>query len=70
MNKELKRVCAGLSGRALDLASGNDPSYRKYLPEELEFTLADIKTGIDFNKPLPFGDRTFDVVFFILSKVF
>ena len=65
MNKELKRVCASLAGKVLDLASGNSPSYRKYLLEELEYTLADIKTGIDFNKPLPFGDAVFDVVLFI-----
>jgi SAM-dependent methyltransferase len=65
MNKELNKASAGLSGRALDLASGHSPSYRKYLPEELEFTSADIKTGIDFNKPLPFGDKTFDTIFFI-----
>ena len=65
MNSELERVCSSLSGAALDLASGKSPSYRKHLPEELAFTSADIKTGIDFNKSLLFGDGTFDVVFFV-----
>jgi len=65
MDKELQRVSLGLSGVALDLASGKNPSYRKYLPEGLQFISADLKTGVDFNKQLPFKNEQFDVVFLI-----
>ncbi len=71
MNRELEKASRQFSGKALDLASGESASYKKYLPSNLEFVSADIKLKnkgegfVDFNEPLPFETDSFDYIYFI-----
>ena len=64
----LRRHAAGLAGRALDLASGANPSYLPLLPPALEVVRTDRKEApdvraVDIDAKLPFGDGSFDAVF-------
>lgn len=70
MNEALKEPLGELRGRILDIASGKDPSYRKYLrASETEIVSGDMKatggTILDFNKTLPFAEGAFDAVLFV-----
>lgn len=65
-NFEVRKNCSSISGNILDLASGPYPSYRKYLPNNIEYKKSDYekKDGLDFvvdlNNDLDFHDRSFD----------
>lgn len=63
-NGLVEEECRDLSGRVLDLASGANPSYERYLPKEMELVKADQTTSkpVDFNHELPFEDGEFDAV--------
>ncbi len=63
-NREIARHAFLLSGRVLDLASG-DGSYRSLLPASIELVRTDLRSSdhiVDFNEPLLFPDRSFDAV--------
>jgi SAM-dependent methyltransferase len=68
-NNEVALGCKDVKGVVADLATGEKPSYYKFLPKDLDIKRADYikKTGadepIDLNKPLPFLDNTFDAIF-------
>ena len=67
-NEAVKGIDLKLSGRVLDLAGGNSPSYVPLLPKALELVRTDITaspgvTKVDINEPLPFPDNSFDAVF-------
>lgn len=68
-NREVFLNCKNVEGDVIDLATGEMPSYYKFLPKGLNIKRADYvkKTGaeepVDLNKPLPFLDNTFDSVF-------
>ncbi len=67
-NEAVRRECANLSGRALDLAGGKSPSYLPLLPRTIELARTDITASegvvrVDINAPLPFPDKSFDAVF-------
>jgi SAM-dependent methyltransferase len=66
-NEAVRRGCAGLSGRVLDLAGGKSPSYLPLLPIGIDLVRTDLKASpgveaVDINSPLPFPDSSFDVV--------
>lgn len=66
-NETVRRECASLSGRVLDLAGGSNPSYLPLLPASTQFVRTDKKASVgvdavDFNKPLPYTDASFDAV--------
>ncbi len=65
-NEQVAQHTRGLSGRALDLGGGRG-SYLALVPAELEVLSTDLEASgaanIDFNKPLPFPDQSFDHVF-------
>ena len=68
-NWEVYFHCANLSGKALDLASGEKPSYHNFLPKDLKLTRTNYKPEkvevvMDFNKPFPFKEEEFDHVLF------
>jgi len=54
----------------LDLASGGQPSYGSYLPNNLKIIKTDyrpkegVEKIINFNQPLPFSDNEFDNILF------
>ncbi len=58
-----------ISGTVLDIGSGGNPSYEKYLPKNIKYTKTDYvqKDGVgkvlDFNKKFDFPDASFDTVF-------
>ncbi len=62
LNRTLREECSGLSGRVIDLAGGNHPSYRSLLPKEIEFITTDYKAApgvgvvVDLNQTLPFDN--------------
>ena len=53
----------------LDIGSGGNPSYVKYLPTNIEYIKSDyiekngVKNVVDFNKTLPFDDESMDTIF-------
>lgn len=66
-NETLRHECASMSGRVLDLAGGRDPSYLPLLPRSIQLVRTDREASagigaVDFNKPLPYEDASFDVV--------
>jgi len=66
-NEEVRASSAHLSGRVLDIACGRSPSYARLLPEGIDLVRTDRTaspgvTAVDMNKPLPFGDASFDAV--------
>ncbi len=69
-NTQVAIHCANLFGKVLDLASGGQASYTRFLPKNIEITRTDssMKNGvvscIDFNNILPFNDSEFDAVLF------
>ncbi|OGG80378.1 hypothetical protein A3A39_04300 [Candidatus Kaiserbacteria bacterium RIFCSPLOWO2_01_FULL_54_13] len=68
-NEFVRVRCAVLSGRVLDLAGGARPSYLPLLPRGIELVRTDREASkgvvpIDFDKPLPFKDESFDTVLF------
>ena len=67
-NEAVRRECAQLSGRVLDLAGGKSPSYLPLLPRTIELVRTDITASegvvrVDINARLPFPDKSFDAVF-------
>jgi len=69
-NWRVKKNCKNLIGKVLDLASGSDPSYHRYLPSGIKIIKSDYqqKDGIDkvvdFNQKLPFADNSIDNILF------
>src|SRR3989344_1679622 len=66
-NQRVRRECADLSGRVLDLAGGSTPSYLPLLPERINLVRTDLVASpdvvaVDINAPLPFPDSSFDAV--------
>jgi len=65
-NEQVALHTSGLTGRVLDLGGGKG-GYLQFLPKNLEVFSTDVSgTGagqVDFNKPLPFQDHSFDHVF-------
>lgn len=66
-NDEVRESAVHLSGKVLDIAGGRSPSYARLLPEGLDLVRTDLTasqgvTAVDMNKPLPFGDASFDAV--------
>ncbi len=64
----LEKRARGLSGQALDIAGGANPSYMPLLPRALEVIHTDRLAGpgvtaVDMNAPLPFPERSFEHVF-------
>lgn len=70
LNKLVLKYCQSIVGDVLDLAGGGNPSYKKYLPKNINYFGSDIvisgeaKTQIDINKPLSFSDNSFDNILF------
>jgi len=67
MNEALKEPLEHMNGRVLDLASGNAPSYHRYLAHPgIEIVCSDREAKgvqpIDFDNPLPYRDSEFDAV--------
>jgi SAM-dependent methyltransferase len=67
-NQRVAKYCSNISGTALDVAGNRHASYYRYLPATLKVTVTNLKgddldVEADFNKPLPFGDASFDSVF-------
>jgi SAM-dependent methyltransferase len=68
-NQEVALACRNVKGQVADLATGENPSYYKFLPAGLDIKRADYikKSGadepVDLNESLPFSDNTFDAVF-------
>ncbi|MDO8561312.1 MAG: methyltransferase domain-containing protein [bacterium] len=67
-NESVRKNCAGLSGRVLDLAGGREPSYLPFLPKTIELVRTDITASpgvapVDINAPLPFSNASFNAVF-------
>lgn len=66
-NEVVHQECKTLSGEVLDLAGGEDPGYLRQLPQGFKLTRSNRTASegvaeIDFNKPLPFADNSFDSV--------
>lgn len=66
-NQAVQRHCAGLSGNILDIAGGVEPSYLRFLPSGITLVRtnraeSDGVSQVDFNKPLPYDDSSFDAV--------
>ena len=66
-NEAVRENAPHLSGRVLDIAGGRSPSYSSLLPKEIDLVRTDITASpgvvaVDMNKPLPFGDASFDAV--------
>jgi SAM-dependent methyltransferase len=70
LNRQVLEHCREMSGDVLDLAGGGNPSYKKYLPEDINYVGSDLnahgeaKQQIDINKPLPFVENSFDNILF------
>lgn len=67
-NWQVKANVQDLKGRALDLAGDKRQSYYKYFSKNLDIVSSNISEGkadeyIDFDKPLPFENDSFDSVF-------
>jgi len=70
-NWQVKKYCQNLTGRCLDLASGENPSYHQYwsLTQGTELIRTDYNQNkkpdlkVDLNEPLPFEDNYFDNIF-------
>ncbi len=66
-NGAVLQNCANLSGNVLDIAGGESPSYLRYLPAGITLVRTN-RVGsngvspVDFNKPLPYEDSSFDAV--------
>lgn len=68
-NEAVRKNCAGLSGRVLDLAGGTAPSYIPLLPKGIDLVRTDVKaslgvTKVDIDAPLPFSENSFNAVLF------
>jgi len=66
-NDMVEHSCAGMRGRVLDLAGGASPGYLAVLPRGIDLVrtnrvASDGVGRIDFNRPLPFEDASFDAV--------
>src|SRR3989338_5524209 len=66
-NEQVRSQCGGLSGRVLDLAGGQNPSYLGLLPASLEVTRTNHVASegvkrVDFDEPFPFVDSSYDAV--------
>ena len=65
-NDQVKKHCALLSGRVIDLAGGSKSSYYPYLPAGLEITKTNYFAGegidqvVNLDQVLPFADDSFD----------
>jgi len=70
-NWQVQKHCQNLTGRCLDLAAGQQPSYYQYwsFSPEAQLIKADYNEAkkpdlkIDFNQPLPFEDNSLDNIF-------
>ncbi len=65
-NQQVAHAAKTLSGRVLDIAGGAG-SYVAFLPLHIELVRTDVEAGegvevLDFNKPLPFADSSFNHV--------
>lgn len=67
-NNEIEHVGEYIKGKVFYLASGEDPSYVKILPNDVDYTATDYKIGskidqtVYLNKHLPFDKNTFDTI--------
>jgi len=58
-----------IRGRVLDIGSGSNPTYQKYLPQKIEYLKTDyvqkenIQQVLDFNNKFPFEDESVQTVF-------
>lgn len=58
-----------ISGKVLDVGSGGNPTYKKYLPKNIEYIKTDFvkKDGVDqildFNEKFPFNDESVNTIF-------
>lgn len=58
-----------IKGKVLDIGSGGNPSYKKYLPKDIDYIKTDFvqKDGVDqildFNQKFPFEDASLDTIF-------
>lgn len=70
LNWQIRENCKDLKGKTVDLASGGDPSYYKYLPPCLKTTKTDytkkkgVDVVVDLNKELPFENNSVDNILF------
>ena len=67
LNDQIAISCKSITGKVIDVAGGDQPSYRRFLPEGIDIVSTDIvRDGkqasiiVDFNKPLPYKDEQFD----------
>lgn len=69
-HRKVRKYCSGIFGQVLDVASGGNPSYAKYLPKHTTVVRGDVirttdqREALDFNRPFPYGDEMFDAVLF------
>lgn len=66
-NHMIRNESSVISGRVLDLAGGNNPSYLEFLPNAIDLVRTDLKPYpgvcvVDANKPLPFEGNSFNIV--------
>lgn len=68
LNREIEKALSRLSGKVFDLGGSRKASYIPYIPKEVSLTVSDydeakeVDQVIDFNKPLPYEENTFDSV--------
>lgn len=68
-NLQVKKYCSSLSGSVLDIASGSNPGYGKYLPKNIKYIKSDyhivpgVDKIIDFNDAIAFEDDSFENIF-------
>lgn len=68
-NYKVRKRCAGLEGKVLDIGSGLVPSYYRLLPKQASYTRTDFRESeevkkLDFNQTFPFDDKLFDAILF------
>ncbi len=67
---QIEKHMGHIAGSVLDIASGARPSYRTLISHNTSLTTCDVLSGegvdavLDFNKPLPFADASYDYVLF------
>jgi SAM-dependent methyltransferase len=69
-NQKVFGLCSDIKGKTIDLASGNNPSYLKYLPKNINLVKTDcfenrnINFCLDLNKEFPLKENSFDNILF------